>query len=754
MAQSVGKAKRKGSRRPSAKERRRREDLKTEIKGFCFLFSGLYLLLCIALPSPGALGAFFGSFSLHLAGTGGRYVIALALILEGAFLLAKLETFTKEHGSFYTAIMSANALAILGLGAYRDFSHYSYFDPAFYQAMWDGPAPGGFAGQIAAQALADLLGGLGAALVVCLVSVVSFIMIFRKSIVELAHGKEKAESSAKAAAPARRQSAKAAVPKASEIALLKAPRDPLGTSDQDAAQKRRNAVRIIGREEASEAAALPAAQALDLASAEEADSGRQDYAMPPLTLLDQEKEPASVAKRQQEVLANVTLLEKALANFGIEAGVSEVSVGPAVTRYELQLKPGIRVSKVISLSDDIAMSLAAQRVRIEAPIPGKSAIGIEVPNKEISIVRLSQILSTEEFRAHPSPLAVAMGKDLAGGDMVVDVTAMPHLLIAGATGSGKSVCINTIIMSILFHSAPEDVRMILIDPKMVELNVYNDIPHLLIPVVTDAKDAAGALGWAVREMTRRYEMFSEAKVRSISSYNAKMKEKGEGKLAHILLIIDELNDLMLVSAQQVEASIIRLSQLARAAGIHLVLATQRPSVNVITGVIKANIPSRISFAVMSQVDSRTILDMGGAERLLGKGDMLYLPQERNAPVRAQCAFVADKEIERVVGFIKRKQSAKYDESVMEGIKRQPGESDAMEAGGPSFKDELLPKAMEIAFEKNAISTSTIQRRLRLGYARAGRIIDEMEMLGYISSADGSKPRKVLVAREDYYGGAK
>jgi S-DNA-T family DNA segregation ATPase FtsK/SpoIIIE len=342
-------------------------------------------------------------------------------------------------------------------------------------------------------------------------------------------------------------------------------------------------------------------------------------------------------------------------------------MGPTVTRYELQLQPGIRVSKVVSLSDDIAMALAAQRVRIEAPIPGKSAIGIEVPNKEIAVVKLSHILASHEFTSNPSPLAVALGKMLSGEVLIMDITKMPHILIAGETGSGKSVCLHTIIMSILYHSAPDDVRIILIDPKMVEFPDYNDIPHLLIPVVTDAKLAASSLAWAVREMTSRYESFAENKVRDINGYNEKMEKEGGEKLPRIVLIIDELNDLMMVSAQQVENSICRLAQLARAAGIHLVLATQRPSVNVITGLIKANIPSRISFSVSSQTDSRTILDMGGAEKLLGKGDMLYYPSGESKPMRAQCAYISEKEISKVVAFIKKDQTAEYDAKVSESI---------------------------------------------------------------------------------------
>ncbi|MCL1802725.1 MAG: DNA translocase FtsK [Eubacteriaceae bacterium] len=726
----------------SAKEKRRREDLKTEARGLCYFVLGIYLLYCMAFSGSGAVGGFINQASTKLFGLSGRFAIAMACLAQGFFLLAKFEAFTNGNGSMYIAIMAVNALVLLGFGANGAYRSYSLASSHFYKALWNDPSAAGLIGQTASHALSAMLGTTGAALVVCLLSALSFIMVFRKSILEIlrsAHAKPQKKKAQKAPA-------KASAPMADRL-RLSSPKDLTGTAMQAKAESAPASHQQIIINE-------PLAGASAAASAPEP-SLRGEYVLPPLSLLEQEPEAGSSPKRQHEVLVNATLLEKTLQDFGIEAGVSEVSVGPAVTRYELQLRPGIRVSKVINLADDIAMSLAAQRVRIEAPIPGKSAIGIEVPNKEISIVRLSQLISSEEFASHKSPLAVALGKDLTGGNMILDIASMPHLLIAGATGSGKSVCINTIIASILYHSPPEDVRMILIDPKMVELNVYNDIPHLLIPVVTDPKDAAGALSWAVREMGKRYEMFAAAKVRSIAAYNEKAaaEAEGEGKLAHILLVIDELNDLMLVSAQQVEASIIRLSQLARAAGIHLVLATQRPSVNVITGVIKANIPSRLSFAVMSQVDSRTILDMGGAEKLLGKGDMLYLPQDKNTPIRAQCAYIGDKEIENVVNFIKKKQTAEYDEDVMEGIKQPAMPPDASNSNSSSFSDELLPKAMAIAFEKNIISTSTIQRRLRLGYARAGRIIDEMEERGYISAADGSKPRKVLIAREEFGEGA-
>ena len=481
------------------------------------------------------------------------------------------------------------------------------------------------------------------------------------------------------------------------------------------------------------------------------------YRYPSYSLL-KPSESLKSASDEGELKETAVNLIKALEDFGVEANITDVTVGPAVTRFELTIQSGTRVKKVADLADDIAYALAAKQVRIEAPIPGKSAVGIEIPNKTANTVRLSRIIRDKKFTQNKSPLSVALGQTLTGDTLVMDIKKMPHMLIAGATGSGKSVCINTIIISILYHSSPADVRMILIDPKMVELNVYNGIPHLLIPVVTNPKEAGGALGWAVREMENRYEQFKENKVKDIDSYNSRMLASGGEKMPHIVLIIDELSDLMMVAAQQVETYICRLAQLARAAGIHLVLATQRPSVNVITGLIKANISSRIAFAVTSQIDSRTILDRGGAEKLLGRGDMLYKPIDENQPVRAQCAFVDDEEIENVVTFIREASGeASYDEQIQEEIKASAAESPSKQAIAEERDDDgddesLIKKAMEIAFQnKGKLSTSLIQRKLRVGYSRAGRLVDEMEEKGYIGPADGSKPREVLVSYEEFFG---
>jgi S-DNA-T family DNA segregation ATPase FtsK/SpoIIIE len=472
-----------------------------------------------------------------------------------------------------------------------------------------------------------------------------------------------------------------------------------------------------------------------------------EYIYPPTELLSKSKEGESNMRRIRTTsVDNAKKLESTLESFGIGAKVINVSVGPAFTRYELQPAPGVKVSRIVNLTDDIALNLAATGVRIEAPIPGKAAIGIEVPNKEVAPISLRSVLESREFKNHKSHLAVALGKDISGENTVIDLSRMPHLLIAGATGSGKSVCINSIVISLLYKASPEDVKLLMIDPKVVELGVYNGIPHLLIPVVTDPNKAAGALRWAVSEMTTRYKLFADKGVRDILGYNATIDEAGEGvKLPQIVIIIDELADLMMVAPHDVEDSICRLAQMARAAGMHLVIATQRPSVNVITGVIKANIPSRISFAVSSQVDSRTILDMAGAEKLLGKGDMLYYPVGIPKPIRVKGAYVTDKEVELVVDFIKNQARAHYDEEIIENINDNVKNNN--EDNSESDCDELLGQAIEAVIECGQASVSFIQRKFKVGYARAGRIIDQMAERNIISGYEGSKPRRILLSKE-------
>ena len=474
----------------------------------------------------------------------------------------------------------------------------------------------------------------------------------------------------------------------------------------------------------------------------------EHYEFPPIQLLS-EGEKKAVKGGKKAVADTATKLQKTLYSFGVSAKVENVSVGPAITRYELKPAEGVRVSKIANLADDIALNLAAETIRIEAPIPGKQAVGIEVPNKENEVVHLRDIIDSDEFKNHKSKLAFALGKDVAGNEVVTDIAKMPHVLIAGATGSGKSVCINTLIASIIYKAKPSEVKLVMVDPKVVELSVYNGIPHLLIPVVTDPKKAAGALAWAVQEMVNRYSLFASKNVRDIKGYNEALDEEGEGqKLPQIVIIIDELSDLMMVSPKDVEDSICRLAQMARAAGMHLVIATQRPSVDVITGIIKANIPSRIAFSVSSQVDSRTILDMAGAEKLLGKGDMLFYPAGAPKPVRIQGAFVTDKEVEKIVDFIKGNGEATYNDDIIQQIENANSTDKEIDAAEEDDNtDPLLMEAIDVVVETGQASTSFIQRRFKVGYARAGRIIDQMEERGVISGFQGSKPREVLMSKE-------
>lgn len=469
------------------------------------------------------------------------------------------------------------------------------------------------------------------------------------------------------------------------------------------------------------------------------------YVFPPVDLM---KKPRAkqMQMNEHQLQQKAALLENTLQNFHVDARVLNVTQGSSVTRYEVQPAVGVKVSSITKLADDIALNLRAKSIRIEAPIPGKAAVGIEVENEKPDMVSIRELIDSKEFRNASSKISFAVGKDISGRNVIANLKEMPHLLIAGATGSGKSVCINTIITSLLYKASPDEVKLILIDPKVVELGNYNGIPHLLVPVVTDPKKAAAALNWAVNEMTQRYKFFAEESVKDLDSYNELMRANQEPDkvLPKIVIIIDELADLMMVAPSQVEESICRLAQLARAAGMHLIVATQRPSVDVVTGLIKANIPSRIAFSVSSQVDSRTILDVGGAEKLLGKGDMLYSPVGENKPLRIQGPYISDSETARIIDFVKKQGESTYDESVVQTIetpeKSQYGE----------VSDELTEDAIAFIMKQKKASVSMLQRRFRIGYNRAASIIDEIEARGIISPADGSKPRQVLYTEEEYY----
>jgi S-DNA-T family DNA segregation ATPase FtsK/SpoIIIE len=463
------------------------------------------------------------------------------------------------------------------------------------------------------------------------------------------------------------------------------------------------------------------------------------YLLPPLSLLSRPQPGKHSASDHGEARRK---LEATLESFGVKATVLDVVRGPAVTRYEVQPAAGVKVSRIVSLTDDIALALAAKDIRMEAPIPGKSAIGIEVPNTEVATVTLREVMESPVFQNAASKLSVALGRDISGQPIVADLARMPHLLVAGATGSGKSVCINGIITSILYKAAPDEVKFLMVDPKMVELNVYNGIPHLLAPVVTDPRRASLALKKIVVEMEKRYEAFSKTGTRNIEGYNAQMKDNPEARLPYIVVIVDELADLMMVAASDVEDAITRLAQMARAAGIHLIIATQRPSVDVITGIIKANIPSRIAFGVSSQVDSRTILDMAGAEKLLGRGDMLFLPVGMSKPIRVQGAFLSDQEVEAVVQFARDQAQAEYKEDLVPEVDDEPQEAD-------DDLDELFDQAVQVVIEAKQASVSLLQRRMRIGYARAARLIDQMEARGIVGPYEGSKPREVLISEGQY-----
>ncbi len=480
--------------------------------------------------------------------------------------------------------------------------------------------------------------------------------------------------------------------------------------------------------------------------AQESDEQTKTYVLPSISLLNEPSEHDQSGEYKL-IQANAKKLEQTLLNFGVKVKVTQVHLGPAVTKYEIMPDVGVKVSKIVNLQDDLALALAAKDIRMEAPIPGKSAIGIEVPNNEVAMVSLREVLQAEENNRPDKKLLIGFGRDVTGKAMLHELNKMPHLLVAGSTGSGKSVCINGIIVSIIMRAAPHEVKMMMIDPKMVELNVYNGIPHLLAPVVTDPRKAAQALQKVVAEMERRYDLFSHTGTRNIEGYNEHVtlfneeNEEKHARLPYIVVIVDELADLMMVASNEVEDAITRLAQMARAAGIHLIIATQRPSVDVITGIIKANIPSRIAFAVSSAIDSRTILDMGGAERLLGRGDMLFLPAGESKPVRVQGAFVSDAEVERIVDFCIEQQKAQYEESMIPTD--EPEEKGQLEA-----TDDLYDDAVSLVLEQRTASVSMLQRKFRIGYSRAARIVDQMEARGVVGPPEGSKPRQVLLTRAE------
>ncbi|MBT1279915.1 DNA translocase FtsK 4TM domain-containing protein [Thermoanaerobacter sp. CM-CNRG TB177] len=697
---------------------KKQKSLKNEIIGIIFLAFTLISFLSLYTDTTGAIGKNIEIFLKGSFGIGSYVVSALLLVFALMFLFNN-QDFIKLH----------KAASLFGLFlTFISLDHLYYFPPNeglknyILAACTHGinNMGGGVVAALLVYFLVKLLGITGSYILLFSSLAIFIVLITNVSIVNLMESSYQKFSQ-------RKKKIKKTDHEKEVISTSTSQEDSTPLIEENITEKNRT-IDII--EQVEEERKIYEKDAKDKEEIIES-----EYLPPPITLLKEAVPPPKI--KNEVLMEKVKKIENTLKNFGVDAKVIQVTKGPAITRFELQPSAGVKVSRIVSLTDDIALSLAAPSVRIEAPIPGKSAIGIEVPNDKIASVYLREVIDSKKFRNFKSELAIGLGKDVAGNIVIVDLSKMPHLLIAGATGSGKSVCINSLIVSLLYKASPKQVKMILIDPKVVELNIYNGIPHLLTPVVTDPKKAASVLNWAVQEMTKRYNLFAQYGVRDIDSYNEKYKESS---LYKIVIIIDELSDLMMVSPAEVEEYIFRLAQMARAAGIHLVIATQRPSVDVITGVIKANIPSRISFAVSSQIDSRTILDMAGAEKLLGKGDMLFNPIGAAKPMRIQGAFISEEEVEAIVNFLKNHFNPQYEEIEIEE-----------KTNGKTFEqqeDELLEDAISVILETGQASISMLQRRLRIGYARAARIIDQLEQKGIISGYDGSKPRQILLSKEE------
>ncbi len=721
----------------------RKERLINEIVGFVLLFFGVYGIYSILAEEAGLIGEGIKKAFYFLFGTRGTTVLMVVLVLCAAYIIIRFRPLRMNKRVFLLFALLVIFCCMLHISTVADIASPVLRNMLQIASGIDGNI-GGLIGMGLAKGFVTLFSKTGSYIFLSFLSLAIILIMARKVIGEWISRRKEMQ---KEKAPPKKRNGRKRTEETGQIEEKKSFSEVQAWMRQLEAENGESEEEAvlpppIEKEPVKAAKSKPVKE--EIVEIKEIAVKRADadnkYVYPPISLLNNHK--STTKENKAETLKNAEKLETTLKSFGINAKIIGISVGPTITRYELELEAGVRVNKIVNLAEDIALALAAPRVRIEAPIPGKSAVGIEVPNKDAAIVHIREVISTKEFKEHPSPVAVALGKNLAGQLLMCDLRKMPHMLVAGATGAGKSVCINAILTSILYRSSPQEVRLILIDPKRVELGAYNGLPHLLVPVVIDPKQAAGALNWAVAEMMDRYQKFSDSKVRDIGGYNAKMEKEGGQALPLIVIIIDEFADLMMVAPQQVEAAVCRLAQLARAAGIHLIVATQRPSTDVITGLIKANIPSRISFMVSSQVDSRVILDMAGAEKLLGKGDMLYYPAGLSQPMRGQCAFIDEKEVERLTDFIKKNSQQDYNEEVIEKIASPRG-------GNSDFEDELFEEAVRLAIELEKISTSMIQRKLRIGYARAGRMIDEMEERGYVSPPDGARPRNVLVTLEEF-----
>jgi S-DNA-T family DNA segregation ATPase FtsK/SpoIIIE len=733
-----------------------KESLKLEIIGITLIAMGVLGLLSILLPSSGIVIDFFDKLLKTIAGEG-RFLFPLLLVVLGAKLALKRSRTTTPSDRMYGAILLFIVLLT--------FCHLIIPVDDSFRAGLAGDG-GGLVGAVTSFILRKAFGIIGTYIILIASIIISLLLMTNLSLPAITKGFfSRLVNAIKSVLQGLDNFFFTKVDDDQIMPVKKAviinDSEATPTTEVTVVEEKEHTNPInkgipalansVGKRETNsnykhtpESVNYDSDDEADLLFSNDTPGVASNYRLPPLTLLTRHLKPKNV-RLNKDINENIRILEETLESFGVNAKVLQVSRGPAITRYEIHPPSGIKVSRIVGLADDIALAMAAPDVRIEAPIPGKAAVGIEVPNKEIATVHLRDLLETQEFGQAKSKLTVVFGKDIAGNPIVSDLAKMPHLLIAGATGSGKSVCLNTLIASILFKESPDEVKFLMIDPKMVELATYNSIPHLVSPVVTDARKAASSLRWATREMERRYALFASAGVRDITRYNELIKTKDPGNakpLPLMVVIIDELADLMMVAPADVEDAICRLAQMARAAGIHLVVATQRPSVDVITGLIKANIPSRVSFAVSSQVDSRTILDMGGAEKLLGKGDMLFFPVGATKPIRVQGAFLSDREVDNLVQYLKKQAEPVYDDEILieEPEVEQPAE----------VEDELLPQAVLILIEAGHASISMLQRRLHIGYARAARLIDTMEKRGIVGGYEGSKPRAILMSLEQYH----
>jgi S-DNA-T family DNA segregation ATPase FtsK/SpoIIIE len=674
----------------------------------------------------GVFGAYLGAVLFFIMGLS-SYVVPLLMLTWAIARFSGLtpqKLYFKLFGTFFLVTASSAMFSLLGRG-----------DNSFRFNL------GGIVGLVFSNFLVKYLGRFGAILVIAVLFLLSVLLATEFLLLPFLSVLTRRVKTA--ISNIRERIAGEKEPPAITFRKTVAPTAPTKAEPQMKLREEARSTVVLAEKKEPPAQAVPEKTAQQ-AKAERAGethrvavtAAKKDYALPGLDLLDSPP-PIEERKIREDFDANSRILEETLKDFDIEAKVVAFNKGPVITRYELEPAPGVKLHRITSLSDNIALAMKAQSVRIVAPIPGKGTIGVEVPNSASTLVFLKDILNSKEYKSHKSKLKLALGKDIAGAPVIADLATMPHLLIAGATGSGKTVCVNSLVMSLLYNMTPDELKFIMVDPKRVELAVFNDLPHLLSPVVTEPKKVASALDWIVNEMDSRYELFAKSGVRNIDLYNEKFKER----LPYIIIIIDELADLMMVAQADVESAITRLAQLSRAVGIHIILATQRPSVDVITGVIKANFPARISFKVASKVDSRTVLDMNGADKLLGRGDMLFVEPGASRPIRAQGSLISDKEIERIVAFIGSQRAPEYAEGILEAQKRQTFKK--------FEKDEVYEEAVKVILETRQASVSMLQRRLGLGYTRAARLIDMMEDEGLVGPYQGSKPRDILVSLEEY-----